>query len=39
VVLDANDNVIYDPSDGDLLVGRKIYIRNNVGLNPVTLKY
>ena len=40
VVLDANDNVLYDPSAGGvLLVGRKIYIRNNVGLNPVTLKY
>jgi hypothetical protein len=41
VILDASDNVIYDPSPGEgiFLVGRKIYIRNNVGLNPVTLKY
>lgn len=40
VVLDANDNVIYDPSVGDNYTGKKVFIRNiQNGLSAVTLEY
>lgn len=40
VVLDPNDNVIYDPSSGDDYAGKKVFVRNiNNGLRAVTLEY